>query len=98
MSSRPSSSVGEPREAVAQLALEDLAAGPERQLVDELHQARALVAPDALAQTGQQLLRVELAPGGGTVGHDDGEDLLAVRVVRDADDGGLVDGRVADQD
>src|SRR5579875_2864906 len=73
------------------LALEDLARRPLRQVVDDPHRARVLVCGDALTHVFAELVRCRL---GALTEGDCGADLLAPLVMRDAEHRGLADGRV----
>src|SRR4051812_36481881 len=79
------------RSRISELALDDLAGRGQRERVDELHEAWGLVARELRLTPGD-----ELVLGGGVAGllDDDRLDLLAVRLVRDADDRDHGDGRV----
>src|SRR5215218_4137256 len=85
--SRASSTAGGPSssaEAVAQLALEDLAAHVLRQLVHEQHLLRGLEAGQAVAAQGHDLL---VGGAGAFAQRHDGGDPLAPGLVGQPDDG-----------
>ena len=76
-----------PDECVAvDCALEDLAARPAREVVDDHDDPRVLVGREPLLRPCPELVGV--GRGAGSWNHQRG-DLLAEPVVRDSDDGGL---------